>query len=122
MNTIGIISNNEKLKALEVAFNVYSQLKERKIEVLLPEEDNFPGKYSLPSVPIDIFSDRCEMLLSVGGDGTFLRAAKHSFKNEIPVLGINVGNLGFLTEIDTENISNTLDGIVKGTYQLEKRI
>ena len=122
MKTIGIISNNEKQKAIEVAKSVYDQFIERKIDVLLPEEDIFPGKYLLPSVSWDIFSSKSEMILSVGGDGTFLRAAKYSFKNEIPILGINVGNLGFLTEIDTANITETLDRLIKGTYNLEKRM
>jgi len=122
MNTIGIISNNEKQKAIEVAFNVYKHLKNRKIKVLLPEEDLFPEKYSLPSVPMNIFSFRSEMILSVGGDGTFLRAAKYSFKNKVPILGINAGNLGFLTEIDIENINKTLDELLKGSYHLEKRM
>ncbi len=122
MKTIGIISNNEKQKALEVAKDIYDRLSLKKVEVLLPEEDYFPTKYSLPSVSRKIFSSRSGIILSVGGDGTFLRAAKYSFDNEIPVLGINVGNLGFLTEIETSNISQTLDGLISGDYHLEKRM
>ena len=122
MKTIGIISNNEKQKALEVAKDVYDRLISKNIEVLLPDEDFFPKKYSLPAVSRDVFAAKSEMFLSVGGDGTFLRAAKHSFENETPVLGINVGNLGFLTEIDTANISETLDGLIKGNYHTEKRM
>ena len=122
MKTIGIISNNEKQKALEVAKDVYDRLISKKIDVLLPEEDFFPKKYSLPSVPRNVFSSKSEIILSVGGDGTFLRAAKYSFDNETPVLGINVGHLGFLTEIETANIAETLDGLISGNYHMEKRM
>jgi NAD+ kinase len=122
MKAIGIISNNEKQKAIDIARSVYGQLKERGIEAILPEEDLLPKNYSLPSVPWDVFSKKSEIILSVGGDGTFLRAARYSFKNEVPVLGINVGNLGFLTEVDTENIGEAIDGLIKSKYHLEKRM
>ena len=122
MKTIGIISNNEKQKAIEIARSVYVRIKKKKIEVLLPREDMLPEMHSLPSVSWEEFSTRAEVILSVGGDGTFLRAAKHSFKNEIPVLGINVGNLGFLTEVDTKNIREAIDSLIDGTYQTEKRM
>ena len=53
-----------------------------------------PKKYNLPTVSNDDFSASAEAIISVGGDGTFLRAARYSFKRQIPIMGINVGNLG----------------------------
>jgi len=122
MKTIGIISNNEKQKALEIARTVYDHFTEKSIKVLLPDEDQLPAKYLLPSVNSDVFSDQSEVIISVGGDGTFLRASKYSFKNEVPVLGINVGTLGFLTEVDTANISEAMDSLIEGSYHIEKRM
>jgi len=122
MKTIGIISNNEKQKALEIARTVYDHFTEKSIKVLLPDEDQLPAKYLLPSVNSDVFSDQSEAIISVGGDGTFLRASKYSFKNEVPVLGINVGTLGFLTEVDTANISEAMDSLIEGSYHIEKRM
>lgn len=122
MKTIGIISNNEKQKALEIARTVYDHFTEKNIKVLLPDEDQLPAKYLLPSVAVDVFSDQSEAIISVGGDGTFLRASKYSFKNEVPILGINVGTLGFLTEVDTANISEAMDSLIEGSYHIEKRM
>ena len=122
MKAIGIISNNEKQRAIDVARSVYDRLKERGIKVFLLEEDLFPKKYSLPSVSRNFLSANSDVILSIGGDGTFLRAARYSFKNEIPVLGINVGNLGFLTEVDTENIGEAIDCLIKGSYHMEERM
>lgn len=122
MKTIGIISNNEKQKAIEIARSVYDHFTGKGIKVLLPEEDLFPKEHSLPPVSRDYFSDKCDAIISVGGDGTFLRASKYSFKNEIPILGINAGNLGFLTEVDTENISEAMDALIEGSYHIEKRM
>lgn len=122
MKTIGIISNNEKQKALEIARKVYDHLTEKDIKVLLPDEDQFPAKYLLPAVSREVFSDQSEAIISVGGDGTFLRASKYSFKNEVPILGINVGTLGFLTEVDTINIDEAMNRLIEGSYHIEKRM
>ena len=122
MKTVGIISNNEKQKAIDIAESVYEHFSNRSIKVFLPEEDPFSEKYPLSSVSMDDFSDKSEVIISIGGDGTFLRASKYSFKNEVPILGINVGNLGFLTEVDTENITEAMNGVIEGAYHIEKRM
>ena len=122
MKVIGIISNNEKQEALEISKTVYDYLKQRNIEVLLPDEDVLPDRYSLKSVPQEEFSDKADAIISVGGDGTFLRASKYSFHNQTPVLGINAGNLGFLTEVDPENIEEAMNELLKGSYSIEKRM
>jgi len=122
MKVIGIISNNEKQEALEISKTVYDFLKQRNIEVLLPDEDVMPERYSLKSVSQKEFSDRADAIISVGGDGTFLRAAKYSFRNQTPVLGINAGHLGFLTEVDPENIEQAMNDLLKGSYSIEKRM
>ncbi len=122
MKVIGIVCNNEKQKAIEIARSVYDHFQARKTKVLLLDEDVMPAKYSLPSVSQSKFSNEAEIIISVGGDGTFLRASKYSFENETPVLGINVGNLGFLTEVDTANIAEAMNGLIAGSYSLERRM
>ncbi len=66
MKVIGIISNNEKQEALEISKTVYDYLKQRNIEVLLPDEDVFPDRYSLRSVSQEEFSDKADAIISVG--------------------------------------------------------
>jgi NAD+ kinase len=122
MKVIGIISNNEKQEALEISKAVYDYLKQRNIEVLLPDEDIMPERYSLKSVSQKEFSDKADAIISVGGDGTFLRASKYSFRNQTPVLGINAGHLGFLTEVDPESIEQAMNDLLKGSYSIEKRM
>jgi NAD+ kinase len=122
MKKIGIVSNNNNKRAQDIAKTVYDYLRIKKIDVFLPSGDLMPERYSLPSVESNKFIEIPEIIISVGGDGTFLRASKYSFKNEIPVLGINVGNLGFLTEVDTENIKEAMNNLINGSYHLEKRM
>jgi NAD+ kinase len=122
MKKIGLITNNNKQKAVNVAMHVYEYLLKKKINVLLLEEDNMPVKYKLPSVSSDDFSASADAIISVGGDGTFLRAARYSFKRQIPVMGINVGNLGFLTEVNLKGYATAIDNLLKGSYKIEERM
>lgn len=122
MKKIGLITNNTKQKAVNVTMQIYKYLINKKIDVLLLSEDNMPVKYNLPSVSSDDFSAEAEAIISVGGDGTFLRAAKYAFKRQIPVMGINVGNLGFLTEINLKDYTIAIDDLLKGSYKIEERM
>jgi NAD+ kinase len=62
-----------------------------------------------------------DIVLSVGGDGTFLRTALQLNKENIPILGINTGRLGFLADISVNQINDTLDEIFRGEYRIEER-
>ncbi|MEV4123378.1 NAD kinase [Nocardia sp. NPDC049707] len=64
----------------------------------------------------------CEMVLSLGGDGTFLRAAELARPAGVPVLGINLGRIGFLTEAEAEHLDEALASVVRGEYRLEHRM
>lgn len=62
-----------------------------------------------------------DIALSVGGDGTFLRTAARVNKQNIPILGINTGRLGFLADIGTKELDDTLNEIFKNYYKVEER-
>lgn len=66
--------------------------------------------------------DQCDMILSFGGDGTILRTIQIVGSRETPVLGVNVGGLGFLTEVLLEDFENILQSIVSGKYYIEDRM
>ena len=68
----------------------------------------------------NIFDFDCDMAIILGGDGTLLRA-ESKMKPEIPVFGINMGTVGFLTEIEVSNTFEALNDILKGDYYREKR-
>jgi len=122
MKNIGIVSNNEKQEAVKIAKKIYEYLTGKNVRVLLIETDKMPKQYSLPSVSEKEFSSKNEIIIAVGGDGTFLRASKYCFEHEIPVLGVNVGNLGFLTAADTKNICCAIDNVLEGSYDIEERM
>ena len=64
----------------------------------------------------------CELVLVLGGDGTFLRAAELARNAEIPVLGVNLGRIGFLAEAEAEAIDTVLEHVVSRNYRVEHRM
>ncbi len=122
MKKIGLISNNKKQKALNISRKIYEYLVNRQVEVLLLSDDSMAKKYSLPVVSDNDFSKSAEAIISVGGDGTFLKASRHSFKRQIPIMGVNVGNLGFLTEVNLKDYLTALDDLLRGSFKIEERM
>ena len=70
---------------------------------------------------IDSFDFEADLVLSIGGDGTFLNSAAHVGRKQIPILGINSGSLGFLADIPKEDILPALEAIVHNRFWLEDR-
>jgi NAD+ kinase len=67
-------------------------------------------------------ADGCELVIGLGGDGTFLRAAELARNADIPVLGVNLGRIGFLAEAEAEAIDTVLEHVVGRTYRIEDRL
>ena len=67
-------------------------------------------------------AEGCELVLVLGGDGTFLRAAELARNVEIPVLGVNLGRIGFLAEAEADNIDAVLEHVVSRDYRVEERM
>ncbi|RSK39820.1 NAD kinase [Mangrovimonas spongiae] len=66
-------------------------------------------------------NDSYNLLISIGGDGTILRAITHVKDTGVPIVGINTGRLGFLATIQNENITHAMDDIFNGNYKISKR-
>jgi len=67
------------------------------------------------------FEPDCDLLISIGGDGTFLETLQLVQDKDIPVLGINTGRLGFLANISREEIGEAMDLLLSGNFVLENR-
>lgn len=63
-----------------------------------------------------------EAVIVVGGDGTLLHVAAQAFEKQLPLLGINAGGLGFLTEVHTDEMTEALERLVQGSFDLDKRM
>jgi NAD+ kinase len=82
------------------------------------DQINFEG---VDIVDIEKFNELVDLIIVFGGDGTLLGAARKFIENEIPILGINMGAVGFLTDVNIENFESVINDIFKGDYILEER-
>jgi NAD+ kinase len=64
----------------------------------------------------------CDLVVVLGGDGTILRGAEFSRAVDVPLLGINLGHVGFLAEVEREDLDRTVEHIVRGQYTVEERM
>ena len=87
---------------------------------LAPFLDDINFKIDYPQIECNIFDFDCDMAIVLGGDGTLLRA-QSKMKPETPIFGVNMGTVGFLTEIEAANTFNALEEVLKGNYYKEKR-
>ncbi len=62
------------------------------------------------------------VIISLGGDGTFLRASRIGMRLNAPIVGVNLGNLGFLTDIEARDLFDAVEQLLKGKYEIEKRM
>lgn len=119
--TIGIygrVNNPGVIDSLKVIIAFLRQLNQD--FVVEKETGKSLNDSSLPIIDHELLSDRCDLIIVVGGDGSLLHAAHTVVKNEIPVLGINRGRLGFLTDIHPTEVDK-IKAILNGEYILEKR-
>ncbi|HHX51250.1 MAG TPA: NAD(+)/NADH kinase [Clostridia bacterium] len=118
MLRIGLVINKEKPKAVEVANEIITWAEQKGLEILLPEEmasclqDALKGERKMP----------LDYALVLGGDGTLLNTARKLAPFGIPILGINLGHLGFLTEIELPNLDEGLLALTKGELLIEERL
>ncbi|MBO4454717.1 MAG: NAD(+)/NADH kinase [Paludibacteraceae bacterium] len=90
-------------------------------ELNLREYPGFPENWDGEQQPENVYGEPIDFALSVGGDGTFLTSAATIGNKNIPILGINYGHLGFLAEVQSQDVDVILQKLVKGEYTIERR-
>lgn len=124
MKTIGIIARPDLADAASLLHQLAQWLREREIEVWLEERTAALADGSLPDgcrrAPGPEVGAASDALVVLGGDGTLLRASR-LLKTPVPVLGVNFGSLGFLTEITLAQLYETLGTLLDGSYRWEDR-
>jgi NAD+ kinase len=109
-------------KALDEALLIVKVLREKGIRVFLPETAASIAGLEDCIASSDVIRSESDILISMGGDGTLLRAARFVGRSEIPILGINLGRLGFLTETQVSSWGDAIDRIQQGQYQIVERM
>lgn len=117
----GLILNCEKENARELAEKLVAYIIGKGHRLVVPPEES-QYLQSAETMGRPDFVEHVEFLIVIGGDGTFLRASRFIFGSRIPILGVNMGKLGFLTEVEKENVIPALERVMAGEYLLEKRM
>lgn len=117
---IGIVARLDIPKSVELVKEIVKFLLNKDIKVsidfsLIKEINEFK------EMGVEIQDMQADMIIAIGGDGTILRTQNFVNGKKIPILGINLGTVGFLTEIDPENTFTALEEVLSGNYFIEER-
>ncbi len=117
----GIVANKRKPDIGGLVTGLIAWLEARGVAALV--WDDLAGVLQCDNVrPLDEVGGRSDIVIAVGGDGTLLRAARAVGDRLIPVLGVNIGSLGFLTEVTVDEMYESLEGILGGGFRYEDRM
>ena len=119
---VGFFVNTTKANAAGVVEGVSTWLTERGIVPLLPEEQAVELGYPRTGISKRAVVEEADMLLVLGGDGTLLSAAHTPQIENVPILAINIGTLGFLTDASLDQLYPTLTATLAGEYRIEHRM
>jgi len=123
---VGVVANPTKPESAEGFKRVVKKLMEKGVKVYTDEEScrlvgsDWCGS-EVKVLDRLLLPDKVDVILVLGGDGTFLTVAKLIDKRPVPLLGINFGTLGFLTEISIDEIDECIDRLLRGEFVVENR-
>ncbi|MBI5181431.1 MAG: NAD(+)/NADH kinase [Nitrospirae bacterium] len=121
MKKIGIIVKPRKPEPKDVLNKLISWLESHKIEAVLDVDTARIVNKKSPYQKSQI-SSQVDMIIVLGGDGTLLSVARLTINNGIPILGVNLGGLGFLTEVTLDKLYPTLEKVIAGDFVIDERM
>ena len=95
-------------------------LSKNDIELYIDESSSYKNQL-VKAVTNEQFIENVDLIIVFGGDGTLLNSARQYLEYEIPILGVNVGNVGFLTDLKIDNFDATVKDILMGNFKIEER-
>ncbi len=120
MKTIHVVCKREKKDALEIAGEILRRFGDRS-NIVIEEEAAAQMRYGT-TFEMEHVGEGADLIVVLGGDGTLLSVSRHGKGSEVPIIGVNLGSLGFLTETSTEEFATTLEKVLNGDFSISKRI
>lgn len=121
MKTVGIAANITKPESRQRLFELLGVLGADNVSVLLEQEAATLAGRPAESLPLREIGRRADMVFVLGGDGTILRVARELEGAPTPLLGINLGGLGFLTSVRSDDLTAATRQILRGEYSISER-
>ncbi|MDP1759391.1 MAG: NAD(+)/NADH kinase [Thermodesulfovibrionales bacterium] len=120
MKKIGIVSKAGRSEPIEILKDFLPWLNNKGIEVFLDTE--IASLLKMKGYPRSEMPSLVDMIIVLGGDGTMLNVARLVCERGVPILGVNLGGLGFITEVQKEEVCNAMDKTLSGEYSIEDRM
>ena len=120
VRAVGICVKPEQAQLADIVGELEEWLRERGVRVALdPQAARWRGE---PGQPLEESAAKLDLVVVLGGDGTLLAAARSLGEREVPILGVNLGSLGFLTETSSGELYRALEDVFRGRYRVEQRM
>jgi NAD+ kinase len=116
--SVGLVARYDKKQALKLAKELAENLRDKGLQVYI--EDTLAGKVNIPGKMVPLESMKTDFVITIGGDGTILRACLALAEPEPPILAINMGVRGFLTEVEPKEARAAVERTTKGEFKIEK--
>ena len=116
--SVGLVARYDKEQAFKLANELAEYLREKGLEVYI--EDTLAGKVNFPAKTVPLKSMKTDFIITIGGDGTILRTCLSAPEPEPPILAINMGVRGFLTEVEPKEACAAVERTLKGEFKIEK--
>lgn len=122
MAAVGLVVHEHRPEAAELARGAARWLLDRGHSVRLPKADAETVGLSEHGSPPDELADGLDFAVTMGGDGTILRAVSLVSRSGVPLLGVNLGRLGYLADLEPEGLTAALERVLVGDYGIEERM
>ena len=118
---LGIVAYYNNEVTLAAVSNIVSILQQKNIDYTLADDINHSlvSNHIEKAISIEDLVERVDLVLVVGGDGSMLRTATLAVKTKVPIVGVNLGRLGFLTQIQPKQFEAELDRILQNEYEID---
>ncbi len=120
---IGLWGRFSNANVADRAVAIVAHMRSHDIGVFLPEQEAIPAALNdITCLPTQELPGAVDLMVAVGGDGTLLHAARGVAREGVPLLGINLGRLGFLTDVSPDHMLQAVDAILSGDFAEESRV
>ena len=121
MRTIGVVVKRDRAQAAELGYELIQWLSRRNITALVEAEDAAQLGCASGLSKQEIIA-AAELVVALGGDGTLLSVARLMTSRAVPILGVNLGNFGFLTAVTTDELLPMMERVLQGEFEVEQRM
>ncbi len=121
VRTCALVGRFSDPRVAESVGTLLPHLKSRGVGVLVSEDADLPRDAPVARVPERTFGERADLVIAVGGDGTLLYGARLVARHNVPLLGVNRGRLGFLTDIMPQDMLQSVDAALAGELEADER-